>query len=135
MSTRISYPAVALDFMNRDHADFVALLDRLDAGLAGAATEDIGGLLDELLDHTSRHFAAEEAAMQEAGFPAYPIHRGEHGRVLVMLTDRIGQWRTDRDDGALRAWLCGEATDWFTGHVASMDTVTAGFIAARGGRR
>lgn len=129
----IAYPQVALDFMNRDHAEFVALLGRIDQALATGTPAD--ALLDELMTHTRHHFAEEEAAMREAGFPAYPIHQGEHERVLGLLAERLAAWRSQPDADALRTWLAADVTDWFTGHVSSMDMVTAGFIAARGGNR
>ncbi|KAF0166444.1 MAG: hemerythrin [Rhodocyclaceae bacterium] len=126
-----SYPQVALDFMNRDHEEFAALrgklLDLIDSGTADA----IDGLLDELQRHTVRHFADEEKAMQEAGFPVYAVHKGEHDAVLVDMAARIEGWRRERDIAVLRDWLDAAVGEWFVSHVSSMDTVTAGFIAAQ----
>lgn len=117
--------------MNRDHEEFAALrgklLDLIDTG----ATDGIDGLLDELQQHTIRHFADEEAAMQEAGFPVYPVHKGEHDAVLADMAARIEGWRRERDVEALRLWLDVAVGEWFVNHVGSMDMVTAGFIAAQ----
>ena len=128
---RLSFPQVALDFMNRDHEEFAALrgklLDLIDTG----ATHGIDVLLDELQRHTIRHFADEERAMQEAGFPVYPVHKGEHDAVLADMAARIGRWQGARDIAALRDWLDAAVGEWFVSHVGSMDRVTAGFIAAQ----
>lgn len=128
---QLSFPQVALDFMNRDHEEFVVLrgklLDLIDSGAADA----IDGLLDELRQHTIRHFADEEAAMQESGFPAYPVHKGEHDAVLADMAACIERWHGGRDIEALRLWLDVAVGKWFVSHVGSMDMVTAGVIAAQ----
>jgi hemerythrin len=132
----LNYPQVPLDFMNRDHAEFVALraglLAQLDAQSPEAALD---GLLDELLEHTRHHFAEEERQMQETRFPPFTLHKGEHDAVLADMAAKINQWKQGRKWNDLRAWLEGAVGDWFVNHVTTMDFVTAGFIAARRGER
>ncbi|GAB4124846.1 MAG: hypothetical protein Fur0040_06840 [Sideroxydans sp.] len=126
----LDYPQVALDFMNRDHAEFVASLDELLALLARSdRIADVEAHLDQLLEHTRTHFAAEETAMRAAAFPPYPVHKGEHDRVLADMQTRITDWRHSRNTDALRDWLQGTLSDWFVSHVGTMDFVTARFIA------
>jgi len=118
--------------MNRDHAEFIALrgklLDLLSAPSDAAA---ISTLLDQLLEHTRHHFAAEERLMQETLFPPYPMHKGEHDNVLAEMSAQIGDWKQRHDNAILREWLERAVGDWFVNHVATMDFVTAGFIAMR----
>ena len=125
----LDYPQVALDFMNRDHAEFVAmreqLLDRLDTQTPAVGVDT---LLDELLAHTRHHFAEEERLMQETRFPPYAVHKGEHDSVLVDMSAQVGKWKQYRDVAALRNWLDSSVGDWFVAHVGSMDMVTAGYI-------
>jgi hemerythrin len=125
----LNYPQVALDFMNRDHAEFAALRDKL-LGLLSAQAPDavVDTLLDELLAHTRRHFTEEERLMQEAHFPPYPMHKGEHDSVLAEMSAQIERWKLERDATALHDWLEKSVGDWFVTHVSSMDFVTAGFI-------
>lgn len=128
---QLSFPQVAVDFMNRDHEEFVALRGKLLDLIAAGSTDELDGLLDELHRHTVRHFADEEKAMQETGFPVYAVHKGEHDAVLADMAARIERWRHVRDIGALRDWLDAAVGDWFVGHVSSMDMVTAGFVAMK----
>ncbi|MDH2917282.1 MAG: hypothetical protein PXX77_10465, partial [Gallionella sp.] len=66
----MEYPQVALEFMNRDHAEFVSLRDSLIALLREADTDTgVDVLLTELLTHTRHHFAEEERQMQATHFP------------------------------------------------------------------
>jgi hemerythrin len=128
----LDYPQVALDFMNRDHAEFVAmrgqLLDRI---AAQTPQNDVDTLLDELLAHTRDHFAEEERLMQENRFPPYPMHKNEHEHVLADMAAHIGRWKQGRDVTALRDWMDKDVGDWFATHVATMDFVTAAFVKAQ----
>lgn len=128
----LEYPQVALDFMNRDHAEFVALREKL---LALLAQQNVGtkvnALLDELLEHTRHHFAEEERQMQETRFPPYHMHKGEHDRVLADLAGRVAHWQQGRDVASLRDFTEGALADWFVNHVNTMDFVTARFIASQ----
>ena len=128
----LEYPQVALDFMNRDHADFVVLRKQLLSLLSAQAPDnEMDTRLDELLNHTRHHFAEEERLMQETGFPPYPMHKGEHDSVLTDMTAKVGNWKIARDKVALRDWLDRNVGDWFVDHVSSMDLVTARFIASQ----
>ena len=126
----LEYPQVALDFMNRDHAEFVALSEKLLTLLTQKDTDaEVDALLERLLEHTRHHFAEEEWQMQEAHFPPYRMHKGEHDRVLAELASRAGNWHKTRDAAGLRAVMESVLNDWFVNHVNTMDFVTASFIA------
>jgi hemerythrin len=123
------YPQVALDFMNRDHADFVALrgklLELLSAQTPAAVVEK---LLDELLAHTRHHFAEEEKAMQETCFPPYAMHKCEHDNVLADMSARIELWKQEHDTAVLQDWLDKTVGSWFVSHVGTMDMITAAYV-------
>ncbi len=129
----LDYPKVALEFMNRDHAEFIALREKL-LGLlsAPAPNAEVDTLLDELLEHTRHHFAEEEQLMLEAHFPPYPMHKGEHDRVLADMAAKVESWKQAHDSDALQEWLDRGAGDWFVNHVSTMDLITAHFIKAQG---
>lgn len=131
----LDYPQVALDFMNRDHAEFVALRAKL-LGLLSDPTPDasVDTVLDELLEHTRHHFSEEERLMRETHFPPYPMHKGEHDHVLEDMADRGARWKQARDTASLRNWLEGEVGDWFVNHVSTMDFITARHIKAAQGK-
>lgn len=125
----LDYPQVELDFMNRDHAEFVALVDTALAALINQHNQaEIDHLLDHLLEHTRRHFAEENRLMEEFGFPPMPVHQGEHERTLADMSARIESWKRERDTGQLKAWLGTGLPDWFVNHVRTMDFMTALFI-------
>jgi hemerythrin len=128
----LNYPRVAIDFMNNDHAEFVALRKHLlDLLHSGADHAQVDAMLDGLLEHTRLHFAEEEKLMLSVKFPPYPMHKAEHDKVLEDMSARIENWKTSRHNKDLGSWLEHAVRDWFVNHVSSMDFVTAAYIQAR----
>jgi hemerythrin len=128
-------PQVALSFINADHREEGRLLNELAEAVEGhrkgkVPVETVLHRLDALLAHTQEHFGREEAAMQEAGFPPFPVHKAEHDRVLEEMEAEEIHFRETGDTGRLRAYVREAVPAWFVSHIQSMDAVTAGFIAA-----
>lgn len=125
----LEYSKVALDFMNRDHAEFVALCEKLIATLKDTPEPNaVDQQLTQLAEHTRHHFAEEERQMQATQFPPYRMHKGEHDRVLNALEEHIAQWRQDRDAAQLRAVIERTLNGWFVNQVNSMDFVTTNWL-------
>jgi len=128
----IDYPQVELDFMNRDHAEFIELHTKLLELLGSqAANTEMDETLNKLAEHTRNHFAAEEQCMRDAQFPPYPVHKEEHAQVLADMLDRIERWHQSRDTQIMKDYLEHTLPAWFIHHVSMMDMVTARYIAAR----
>lgn len=129
----LNYPQVALEFMNRDHQEFVTLREKL-LTLLQTSPPDIAridALLYDLMDHTDHHFDEEESRMLAAQFPPFSIHKGEHIRALAEIRGQVSAWEETRNAEALKQWLEQRLADWFVNHVSTMDFVTAAFIASR----
>ena len=123
-------PQVPLDFMNRDHAEFIARREKLLGLIYSYAPADVVDLgLDDLLEHTRLHFAEENRQMIEKHFPPYPAHKNEHDRALTDIAAHIADWKQNRDIEALQNWLKVALADWLIDHINSMDFVTAWFIS------
>ncbi len=130
-------PPVALASMNQTHQEEVALVNRLAElvahGLRGEADEAaIETQLESWIEHTRLHFEREAELMRKADFPAYPMHQGEHERVLTLLGELQRGWRERRALRPLADFLFEQWRDWFDNHVRTMDSVTASFIQRQG---
>lgn len=131
-------PKVALEFMNADHEEATKITNTLQT-LIGAADngeanpQAISDTLEKLLIHCREHFAREEAQMQKINFPPYPIHQGEHQCVLNEMEQVLEDWRKSEDLVALKQYAFDTLPEWFIGHIESMDSITALFIARCGG--
>jgi hemerythrin len=130
-------PTLPISFMNEDHQRERALVNDLEEALTAHTRGDadtlepVLGKLALLAVHTREHFLREEAAMREAGFPAYPVHKLEHDRVLAEMNREASLFRARGDAERLRRYLFEALPDWFRRHVRTMDVVTAQFVAER----
>jgi hemerythrin len=131
-------PELPVAFMNEDHHRELALVNDVEDALAAHGRGADGGFdtvmakLALLAVHTREHFLREEAAMREARFPAFPVHRAEHDRVLAEMDREARLFRERGDAGRLSRYLSEALPAWFRGHVRTMDVVTADFLAERG---
>lgn len=130
-------PRLAVPFMNEDHAEEARLLntageklEQLQAGTASKA--DVMAALEALYLHTRAHFSREEAAMEEASFPAYSFHQADHVRTLGELGEAERKFRETGAAAELAAYLA-TVPGWLAQHIETMDTVTARYVAEWGG--
>jgi hemerythrin len=128
-------PQVQVPFMNEDHAEEARLLNAL-ADALGALRAGSGGK-DEVLSrwealdrHTREHFERENEAMRRVAFHAYPVHSGEHERVLAEMAGEAGAFARDGDAERLWIYVTQAVPAWFVRHIQTMDQVTARFVAA-----
>ena len=127
-------PEIAYPPMHDKHKDEIDLVNEfgvlLDQAMKGDPDEAaITEKLQEWLAHTHEHFSAENKLMQECNFPAYPVHSGEHDRVLAQLEDLQQDWLKNKSVEQLADFLFVDWVDWFNQHVNSMDKITAQFIS------
>lgn len=128
-------PPVALSFMNDDHHLEACLLNDLAEALEQhrirPAKAAVLQRFEALLGHTREHFAREESAMDQSGFPAYPVHKAEHDRVLDELQAEGRAFRAGCDAARFSTYVRETVPAWFLQHIQSMDLVTSRFVAAR----
>jgi hemerythrin-like metal-binding protein len=51
----------------------------------GAGREQLGEVLDRLIEFTRMHFWSEEQLMEQSAFPGLDEHRAEHHRMLAQM--------------------------------------------------
>lgn len=127
-------PQIAVDSMNQTHLDEVILINQLGAliehALQGEEKKElITDKLLEWIEHTQDHFSGENQLMEEFGFPAYPVHAGEHQKVLAQMELLQGQWLLNAELLPLAEFVFNEWPTWFDNHVNSMDMVTAHYLS------
>ena len=131
-------PQVALASMNETHREEVELVNRLARlirmGQSDAADDaEISQQIQHWLDHTLAHFERENALMETYGFPAYPMHKGEHDRILALLGELQETWRDHHQLEPMVRFLFKTWPEWFDNHVNTMDRITAQFVCQQGG--
>ena len=108
---------VGYDLIDRDHEEFVALLNQLDS----ASNSDFPALFQQLQEHTEKHFDRENSLMLQFAYPGEIEHKSEHQRVL----GEFKQFRTRVDKGMIafgRSFIRERLPQWFELHVTTMDS-------------
>lgn len=130
-------PHLPIAFMNTDHAREARLVAELEAALAAHARGE--GPLEAVLEKLSvlavsqrEHFLREESLMRQARFPAYPMHKAEHDRVLADMDAEARAFREHGDGARLARYIFETLPAWVENHVQTMDLVTARFAAEVG---
>lgn len=129
-------PELPLAFMNADHAEEVRLLEELGEALdqhrgGQGSLEPVLERLALLAVHTREHFLREEQVMREAGFPAYPVHKADHDRVLSEMDREARRFREGGDPARLWSYLFEVVPAWFVHHIRTMDAMTARFVTSK----
>jgi hemerythrin len=122
-------PLVALDFMNQDHEYAANLVNDIEAQYELGNLAEVERLLKTYQQHCIEHFFHEEKEMIKHSFPPYQVHKQEHDRLLMDLDMVIKQLSSHRDLNKISGFLKNELPTWFAQHLATMDRMTAHFIA------
>jgi hemerythrin-like metal-binding protein len=114
---------VGYDLIDRDHDEFIALLNQLDT----AGNADFPALFQKLHEHTEQHFDRENQLMQQFAYPGEIEHTGEHQRVL----GEFKQFKTRVNKGMItfgRSFVRERLPQWFGLHVTTMDSALVAHI-------
>ncbi len=127
-------PKVAVEKMNQIHDVEIDILNRLYETIekyekGEASIEDVETLFEEFLKDVQEHFSFEQGLMEEYNFFAYPMHKGEHDRVLMELGQLKRKFEKSKDPSLLKSYLSQIFVPWIVNHVQTMDTVTAHFLS------
>ena len=129
-----NFPKVALNEMNSIHDVEIDIVNRLYEALKDfkegkVSQEEVSKLLEEFLKDVQEHFKFEQGLMEEYQFFAYPMHKGEHDRVLMELLELKKEWERSKNPDILIDYLENQFVPWIINHVQTMDTVTAMYLS------
>ncbi|MCB1956636.1 MAG: hemerythrin family protein [Rhodocyclaceae bacterium] len=109
--------------MDQTHQEFLALVRALEDCPSGRFAER----LEALVQHTEKHFSAEEEAMRRSRCPSLAEHAEEHARLLADLR-RFSRSVQKGRPAMARAFLDNGLSDWFANHLATMDAALAAHL-------
>ncbi len=100
-----------------------------DAMEAGANRQQVGDILEALMDYTMNHFIVEEDLFNRLGYPETEAHKAEHNK----FTDEIMALIERHESGA----SAGEETltllkEWLTHHILKVDKAYVEHFRAHG---
>ena len=132
MIERKNLPLVKVESMNEVHFEEIELINGLLAKLDDEADfETLADAFEQIIEHMQSHFANEEQMMKEAHYPTFRLHKSDHDKILNEARYVYMDWRTQKDNQALRSYFEEDIAQWLEQHIKAMDTPTAEFIAER----
>lgn len=79
-----------ISVIDKQHQRIVDYINQLaDARASGHQKEEIGKVIDELVDYTLSHFAFEESMQEEANYPFLKAHKKVH----ELFVKRVGEYQ------------------------------------------
>ena len=120
---------VGVDFMDEDHQKLMNLVNELAAQIQTHHRDDIISSFDDLLEATRDHFAAEEEAMEEAGYPVSDHHKQLHEALVEELVEFRDRYRApgEQPGDELPKFM----KDWLIGHILESDKHLGGYLMGR----
>lgn len=132
-------PLVELSFMDATHLEDVDLINELYEQIELFEQENkeenfqtLKASYQKWLEHTERHFQAEEEKMLATSFFAYACHKGEHERNLAELRELWENFEADKKLASLKSYMERTLPAWLINHILTMDTVTANYFKSQG---
>ncbi len=109
---------IGIPVIDNQHKRIVAYVNKLEHAHAHQSREELGEVLDEVVDYTLSHFAFEESLMEESGYPFL----GPHRRVHELFTRRVADYQQRFKLGEdVAEDLLHTLTAWLINHIQSDD--------------
>jgi hemerythrin-like metal-binding protein len=111
---------VGVRAMDDQHGILMDTMNELRLALVhGADREQVGELLDRLIEFTRMHFWSEEKLMEQTGFPGLAEHRTEHQLFLGKIQDSAHRSQHS-ENLEMRPLMCF-LRDWYGEHFNGLD--------------
>ncbi len=99
-----------IEVIDNQHKRIVEYINKLDVAREMHSQEEVGRVLDELVDYTLSHFTFEESLMEEAGYPFINAHKKVHQLFVKRVGDYMQRYKMGEDIteellNTLKAWL------------------------------
>jgi hemerythrin-like metal-binding protein len=117
--------------MDDQHGILMDSINELRLALVrGMGREQVGALLEQVVEFTRMHFWSEEQLMEQSGFPGLEEHRAAHRDLLDQI--RNGARRLEHGEGVrMRPLLCG-LRDGYLKHIECLDSQYGPWLNERG---
>ena len=128
--------AVGIDEIDRQHQDFVRLINRLQLMQEkGAPRELTLHILIELVKYADYHFTSEENFMVLVKYPSLEEHQMEHRKALKNLNERVRKFAAGGVPlEALSEGIAG-LIEWFGRHTTKEDKLIGQYMRKLSGAK
>ncbi len=112
--------SVNVDKFDEQHKKLINMINELHDGIVqGRAKALVGDILDQLIDYTEYHFAAEEDLMTLTEYPGKEDHIKEHWDLIYKVKDLKGDFESN--ERAMNVEVMAFLVKWLTTHISVTD--------------
>jgi len=119
---------IGIDAVDQDHLRLVKILNQITHRTVD--DEDLGTLIDELINYTVYHFRREEAVMQACEYPRLEEHRKIHNDLAAAVSEHAETFKQGNDPEFLthiRKFL----RSWLFNHIVKSDSDIARYVKGK----
>lgn len=117
--------------MNEDHQVLIDLINQLHSAMVkGTGKQEMGGILDGLLDFTRTHFAREEGLMKKHGYQRLPNQKDYHEKLIAQVADIQSAFHEGTATVSLE--VLDFLQDWLVKHIQGEDMQYKAFFREKG---
>ena len=111
---------VGIEVIDQQHRRIVEYINQLDdARSGGQSREEIGYLINDLVDYTISHFGFEESLQDEARYPFAKSHKKVHELFALRVSDYQARYEKGED---VSKGLNSLLVTWLFNHIKRDDT-------------
>ena len=120
--------SVGIEVIDQQHRRIVEYINQLDDARTNRhAREEIGNLINDLVDYTISHFGFEESLQEEAGYPFFKSHKKVH----ELFTQRVSEYQARFNRGEdVGKGLNSLLVTWLFNHIKRDDMDYVGSVKA-----
>ena len=120
--------------IDEQHQNLVGAIDRLMyACEKGQGAAVIGDILSFAVSYTLEHFAAEEKAQEDFGYPGLADHKQIHADFVANVSTFVDDFKRNGPSDKIVETLQAALVDWVVNHISVEDKKVGDYIVAKGG--
>lgn len=123
--------SVNIGSIDKQHKKLVDIINRLHKAMLDKKTKDeMGIILNELIDYTVEHFGYEEELFTKYSYPGTLLHKKEHKDLVGKVSDFKNEFTAGK--GAVSMKLLSFLKDWLINHINGTDQKYSDFLIEKG---
>ena len=113
------------------HRHLVSLINKIyDDYTTEAPSEEVGAVLEKLIDYASYHFITEELWMDKQNYPKRDEHSEEHEKFCRTVIEMKNEYNQGKMNLSLDILIF--LKNWLTDHILKTDSEYGVYIASKG---
>ncbi len=123
--------SVHITALDRQHQQLFAMIAELNEALSsGKGNAVVGKVLDQLVDYTMSHFAAEEKLLERYGYADLPEHRARHQELAAKVGGLLEEFKAGNVGVSVSLMLF--LRSWLKDHILGTDKQYTEYLNRKG---